>query len=696
MGRPGDTKEDQRGQDRSRPSIALLLDIDSEFRRKAEAGCLPLLKLSGKRTRRVPVLRIERDQWRLRARSKENLDQVIVYCSHLHRASAERAIITTAKIGGFRGKRVVRGRRAESARHHRGLLPATSSLVSWNSAAGGVAVLGLLAVLGIAGLTIFGEPDDAAHIMAPKPPKKSQSEVAGVTSVSVRPDENARHRADTINTRSEYPLDIAIGRNRLTEPSDTSKLLDQYYARLRKTFAAIKANEADKNSPAKVNVTSNTPVTSESEPISWRGGLSPVAAKASKQTNNDRSALSTQRGPSYAVTLPMPTPVPYRRLSVTRQKKEPLVALIASFQEDRKSNPGLHFNPEEHDSYWDMDVKSSLAGGSLVATGKLAFSSFDPYAQDRLEDNDHRAIAMQLKGSRKDFGYGASYRSAGKDFKPLKKDKTRLKQDREGWMMWGSRKIGKVALSTTYLEEQSNLEDEPKKPGFTDQEARVSFKHTLSKWPYFGYSLSYGSGTRKSSREPDGYAAYRGPIERIGGSLYYSADHWSASWNSYYLQARDTLARGRDSTILGHTLSASYSPTNNFGVYPSLTVTDEFYESDQSHTRGRYASLSLYRTFDKGRINLNANTSYYSGENITWNWDAEGIYAASGLSWALSDPQSNPKTVGLYLTYNQYADHIYDNSSTEDIAAWLIFRTNRERPTFASPRRARIEGKLDY
>ena len=127
-----------------RPDLAVLLEIDREYRQKLQDNSLPFVELPGHSNQFRPVLCRKYDEWRLTVRYGASPDEVIVYCRHLARATVRCAWVKTARIGGVAGKRIIRGRRIECAQHYRRLSPAAPGLIPWRSV--GVASLILLGV----------------------------------------------------------------------------------------------------------------------------------------------------------------------------------------------------------------------------------------------------------------------------------------------------------------------------------------------------------------------------------------------------------------------------------------------------------------------------------------------------------------------------------------------------------------------
>jgi hypothetical protein len=107
------------------PSVAVLLDVDAEYRRKAAARLLP--RIAPRRFNRagaawLPLLHTERDGWHFTARySNTGLahrlrrtgDWVILEFHRDHEAAGRRTVVTETR-GPLEGCRVVRGREAET------------------------------------------------------------------------------------------------------------------------------------------------------------------------------------------------------------------------------------------------------------------------------------------------------------------------------------------------------------------------------------------------------------------------------------------------------------------------------------------------------------------------------------------------------------------------------------------------------
>ncbi|MFZ5439421.1 MAG: helix-hairpin-helix domain-containing protein [Myxococcota bacterium] len=108
------------------PSVALLLELDAEYRRRASAGTLPTIaprRFNPAHERWLPVLHAEREGLAFTAlfsntaRAHElgrTRDWVVIYWGHDHREG--QCTVVTETRGPLAGRRVVRGRELECGR----------------------------------------------------------------------------------------------------------------------------------------------------------------------------------------------------------------------------------------------------------------------------------------------------------------------------------------------------------------------------------------------------------------------------------------------------------------------------------------------------------------------------------------------------------------------------------------------------
>ncbi len=695
-----------------RPPVALLLEADRQHRRKVKGA-------ARKKVTTKLVLRAPHGKWRFVARHDGQAGCVVVY----YRASGEREFrgrrVMTADQGPLKGRRVVRGRIVECLKFYNieppSAVPTLIHTASYAAAAAAAAIAPMILPFVTA---VDDEGNDEQEIVtaalendfaavdqpasAPAAPGVAPNVVskrsgiidgspsgAGETRVALtHVASESGPNATSMQTPQQAAHTPGQARNRTVMPVPVKPVAPQ----IARTSPSVPVDQsaASVSAPAVASVAARR---------SKQAGkpVTPVVTRPAVPVPDDDTAPVSgpnRRGQKYTnvwvdtPSLPAADTPPVLALNATSDQapgeREPSFSIETMFNEHRNANPGINFDPEQFDSYWQMNLQSLIAG-SLKFSGQLAFSSFDPENEDGFGDDQYRAMRFAFQNSQGKFRYGARYRSAGKEFVKHKKDKSKFKEDREIWETWSSRRFGDVGIKTAYIQEQNNLQGDPEKPRLKDQEARVTFSHLLSDWPSYGYSLSYGTGTRESADEPAGYAAFRGPMKRLGASLYYASDRWNASLNAYQITAGDNQVGGRDSTTRGYGLSGSYYPSDKFSLSPWLGFTDEYYESDQSHTHREYLGLAVSRAFRQNNVRFNAYGSYYNERNPTWNLDTAGVYGQAGLVWSLNKRGRDSNSVGLYFTYNRYDDHVYLGSNTEEAAVWAVYKLNGGALPFYGP-----------
>lgn len=112
------------------PSIGILLDVDREYRQKAEANQLRLIapkRFNPTKEAWLPILHTERGAWTFTVLYSNTAlahslgrtrDWVVIYFQHDSHRENQRTIVTETR-GLLTGKRVVRGREQECSDHYR-------------------------------------------------------------------------------------------------------------------------------------------------------------------------------------------------------------------------------------------------------------------------------------------------------------------------------------------------------------------------------------------------------------------------------------------------------------------------------------------------------------------------------------------------------------------------------------------------
>ncbi len=113
------------------PAVSTLLDVDAEYRRRADAGDLPTIaprRFNPEGRSWLPLLTTRRGEWSFTAlfsntarahEAGKTDDWVVIYFERPGGEERQRTVVTETR-GPLAGKRVVRGRDAENRRHYEG------------------------------------------------------------------------------------------------------------------------------------------------------------------------------------------------------------------------------------------------------------------------------------------------------------------------------------------------------------------------------------------------------------------------------------------------------------------------------------------------------------------------------------------------------------------------------------------------
>ena len=115
------------------PSVAVLLDVDREYREKARTGSMPMIaprRLNPEGKAWLPVLHTRFGPWHFtalfsnteRAHLLHRVYDWVVIIYEDGEGTSGQATVVTERRGALTGERVVRGREPECARYYRGEL----------------------------------------------------------------------------------------------------------------------------------------------------------------------------------------------------------------------------------------------------------------------------------------------------------------------------------------------------------------------------------------------------------------------------------------------------------------------------------------------------------------------------------------------------------------------------------------------
>ena len=353
-----------------------------------------------------------------------------------------------------------------------------------------------------------------------------------------------------------------------------------------------------------------------------------------------------------------------KQTSVTGTYEEDSVAALRVL-EGKPRTPG----------YWDVRLNSSLGLDGTKARVEFASNSHNPPPGSPFGQAEASSLfRFGVERSWQGFAYGLKYQSVGENFARPGDSKSKVQTDREGSELWGRWQFGDFRIKPSVSQFHDNIDEEPDRPRLTDTRAGITLEHTLLSWPYLGYSVSYSSGTRRSSEEPGDVESYRGPVSTAELSVNYSTSQWNASLYSSRSGSENTRAAGAGAnTTLTHYLSGSYYPSSAIGITGTMGYINENYGSEEATTLRNEASLSLSYRPPLRKTGQNLYASFGSSKNAAWQLDTRYFSAGVGQEWYLRNKRSVISVVSLDVNYSHYLDDTSPDAVTDDLSVWLKF-----------------------
>jgi hypothetical protein len=353
----------------------------------------------------------------------------------------------------------------------------------------------------------------------------------------------------------------------------------------------------------------------------------------------------------------------------------PLSKDSPAFGVSRGNNFQTVLSSQDRDqAVWSFRMASPSVVGKLQAEAEFAFWPFDPYVTSGFGKSQFDAYRLEIRGGEKEFNYGANYVSARKAFSSLFSMRKRLDADRAGPKVWATWSPGSVGLSVFMRSLHDNLDADPHKPRFTTTDAGASLTYMLSSWPYLGYTVSYSEGEKRSSREPNSYAPYSGPVSTLEHSLSYASERIDIALYSSHSRERDLLQPvERKADMRSYYLSTTLKPTKALRITPEISYGIDRYPDAASTTHRRSASLSLdyWPSKDTG---YRAFGSYYTEENRQWGMDTRYLYTELAVVRALRLTARRGETISLSAGYQRYLDAASPEDDVGEYTLWLMLR----------------------
>lgn len=293
------------------------------------------------------------------------------------------------------------------------------------------------------------------------------------------------------------------------------------------------------------------------------------------------------------------------------------------------------------------------------------------------DEPDKQLEILRIKQKSNSFIYGLEYRYVGKDLKNLKnynkktntKKNIDLKNDQEGFEIWGGKKIGSVGLKTFFSKFWNNVDRDPRQTRLLTNEYGLEMKYKFDFLPIY-FSLSHSKLKSESGFEVSG-SQYQGvQKDTYGGSLYYCGSKaFNMTASSNYSASNDLDNRNRITHIYWHQLSAFIRPAVNLYITPTVSFGEYRYlwYGEQSENPAISLSITLSRFLNI--IDLTLWGEFSQTRSTDGYQDSESLNTYIGISWNEKYLILPKARFSLNFEYNQYDDKIYQSSSYDSFSA---------------------------
>ncbi len=329
---------------------------------------------------------------------------------------------------------------------------------------------------------------------------------------------------------------------------------------------------------------------------------------------------------------------------------------------------------DKDQTVWSFRMALPSIVGKLQAEAEFAFRPFDPYVTSGFGKSQYDAYRFEIRGGEKEFNYGVNYVMVRKAFSSLLSTKKRLDVDRAGPKVWASWSRGRVGLSVFMRSLHDNLDSDRDSPRFTTTDAGASLTYMLSSWPYLGYTVSYSEGEKRSSREPNGYSPYSGPVSTLEHALSYSSEKIDIAAYASYSREKDLLQPvERKADMRLYYLSTTLKPTKALRITPEISYGIDRYPDSAASTYRRSASLSVDYWPSK-HTGYRAFGSYCMEKNRQWRMDTRYLYTELAVIRALHLTARRGETLSFSAGHQRYLDNASPGNNRDEVTLWLMLK----------------------
>jgi hypothetical protein len=343
-------------------------------------------------------------------------------------------------------------------------------------------------------------------------------------------------------------------------------------------------------------------------------------------------------------------------------------------------------------SAWSANLDIPLMDDFFNLQGKVKSGRFETYSDDYLNNRPQQTsqeilypqghdfkglMNLSINGKINEHTYGFEYQSVGDSYTNIKKEKNKVKKDREGFRYWVGSKINDFNFKIGYSNLWDNVNFNPDKIRYKDQVVDISSTYKISSWPYSAITLGYKFGDRESSHVPLHKKPYNGTINGFSTSFDMSYNSLNISLGSSLdLHQNDIITQKKTQTF-SYFLSTSYSPVSTLYITPNISYSTNILKDAYSNFQYNSLDVSVPLSYipKNSPFSLSyfiSRNSYKSNDTYT---DNSALYNTLSLEWVISKLNNIKQSVlKMDVEQSNYIDNIYTKSSNSDLfvsVGWL-------------------------
>lgn len=303
-----------------------------------------------------------------------------------------------------------------------------------------------------------------------------------------------------------------------------------------------------------------------------------------------------------------------------------------------------------------LKLKSDLGEHLPEVRAELDYGAFDADGSVALDDARHRALWVGASSSWRQFFYGISFQSMGRDFVAMSPTRAVIDPGRDRTEVWASRRLGNLGVRAFARHARDQALEAGPATRFADTALGTGFDYRFDALPDVHAALTYTRQTRRPLAHDDPAGELN---HNLAGSLSIHRDHWRATLSSLYTRKPDAAtAEGGAWDEWTRSVAVSYELRPTLSVAPGLSYRSAPEAGSVHRTRSQTASLALHYQPAHPALQWSANGAWSVDRNASWGSERATFSANAAMQLPLlwRGQDSDTGALALRLGYWETVD----------------------------------------